>query len=200
MKTNRDQILQDAFILFMQMNYEKASFAKLQEATGLTSAGITHHFGNKLNLFIAVVDKYFLDAQTYSYKFDLQCSTLQEFIDTYIKGIEDTVDRLKDLSQQKSVQEGSRNYYQFLNQACLYYPGFEDKCYSVFQKQYELWKTIIQRAREAGEIRNDVVVEEAANMFHLSYFGLSFEMSFSVGLSPQYLKRHFQYVYNLIKV
>ncbi|MCD7849849.1 MAG: TetR/AcrR family transcriptional regulator [Parabacteroides sp.] len=134
MKTNRDQILQDAFVLFMQMNYEKASFAKLQEATRLTSAGITHHFGNKLNLFIAVVDKYFLEAQTYSNKFDLQCSTLQEFIDIYIEGIENTVDRLKSLSRQQSVREGSRNYYQFLNQACLYYPGFEEKCFAVFQR------------------------------------------------------------------
>ena len=42
MKFNQDKFLQDAFRLFISMNYEKASFSKLAEVTGMTGAGMSY--------------------------------------------------------------------------------------------------------------------------------------------------------------
>lgn len=40
MKTNREKLLQDAFVMFLQYNYEKASYSLLTQATGISKAGI----------------------------------------------------------------------------------------------------------------------------------------------------------------
>lgn len=42
MKTNRDELLKNAYRLFAQMNYESASYAHLTQATGLTKAGMAY--------------------------------------------------------------------------------------------------------------------------------------------------------------
>ena len=55
MKFNQEKFLQDAFRLFMCMNYEKASFTKLAQVTGMTgttfwSAGDMKRHGINMNL------------------------------------------------------------------------------------------------------------------------------------------------------
>ena len=58
MITNREEVLEKAFKVFVKMNYEKASFTEIAKACGLSRAGIIHYFPYKLDLFVAVVDKF----------------------------------------------------------------------------------------------------------------------------------------------
>ena len=55
MITNREEVLEKAFKVFVKMNYEKASFTEIAKACGLSRAGIIHYFPYKLDLFVAVV-------------------------------------------------------------------------------------------------------------------------------------------------
>jgi AcrR family transcriptional regulator len=57
MKTNRDEILESAFQLFMAMNYERVSLQMITKKVGLTKTGIFNYYPTKLDLFIAVADK-----------------------------------------------------------------------------------------------------------------------------------------------
>ena len=57
MITNREEIIDRAFGVFVRMNYEKASIITLARACGLTKTGIVYYFPHKLDLFMAVVDK-----------------------------------------------------------------------------------------------------------------------------------------------
>ena len=56
MITNREEIIDRAFGVFVRMNYEKASIITLARACGLTKTGIVYYFPHKLDLFMAVAD------------------------------------------------------------------------------------------------------------------------------------------------
>lgn len=74
-------------------------------------------------------------------------------------------------------------------QVRLYYPNAEKKIADIFKQNYKLWESAIQRAKENGEIRQDVDVEEAASMFWQVFFGISFEHSFLQGLNIKQLAK-----------
>lgn len=62
-----------------------------------------------------------------------------------------------------------------------------------------LWESAIKRAKESGEIRQDLVVEDIAMLFRQVFFGLSFEQSFLKGLDIKRLARELHFVYSLLK-
>ena len=55
------------------MNYEKASIITLAKACGVTKTGIVYYFPHKLDLFMAVADKYVLQMHEPENKFCRSC-------------------------------------------------------------------------------------------------------------------------------
>ena len=58
MITNREEVLENALRVFAKMNYEKASQVEIAKACGLSKAGLIYYFPLKLDLFVAVIDKF----------------------------------------------------------------------------------------------------------------------------------------------
>ena len=84
MITNREEVIDRAFGVFVKMNYEKASITTLAKACGLTKTGITYYFPHKQDLFIATADKFLFYMQSPTNKFKVDTETLEEFIEEYI--------------------------------------------------------------------------------------------------------------------
>ena len=78
--TNREEVIDKAFGVFVRMNYEKASIITLAKACGVTKTGIVYYFPHKLDLFMAVADKYVLQMHEPENKFAAPADTLAEFI------------------------------------------------------------------------------------------------------------------------
>ena len=91
MFTNRDEVLEKALRIFAKMNYEKASQMEIAKTCGLSKAGLTYYFPFKLDLFMAVADRYVFDTQHSKNKFNFTDGSLSEFIDQYIAGVENTM-------------------------------------------------------------------------------------------------------------
>ncbi len=53
-------------------------------------------------------------------------------------------------------------YFHFLSQVRMYYPGVREKMENTFQKEHELWRTVIQKAKDSGEIKQDTDVKKTA--------------------------------------
>ena len=83
MITNREEVLENALRVFAKMNYEKASQVEIAKACGLSKAGLIYYFPLKLDLFVAVIDKFVFRMQSPSVKFNFQACTLYEFIEQY---------------------------------------------------------------------------------------------------------------------
>lgn len=198
MKTNKAEIYKNAFRLFLQDNYEKVTVVKLEKVIGLSCRGIYHHTKDKLGLFKAVVDTYILEPHKVENKFVLaEDISLRDFLQAYIEGVERTMGYL---SNELGVDSRvfAKYYFQFMFQAHKYYPGFTEKMDAVFEKDYQMWREVIERAKASGEIRKDIATEEIVDMFRMAYMGMSYALAFTTGLDTVRLKRQFEAVYRLL--
>lgn len=201
-KTNRDELLKNAFRLFLQMNYEKASYANLTQATGISKAGMSYYYPTKQELFIAVVDKFLFNLHNPLTKFAQCDGTLDEFIGHFVKGVKNTMEMIVGLVGKKSSGEqpsANADYFHFLTQVAQYYPNAQEKMRVFADREYALWRIAIQQAIANGELKADTDVEGAVMLFRQVYFGLSYEMSFFGGLDTVLLERHLRYIYSLLK-
>ena len=202
MITNREEVLDKAFRVFLIMNYEKASINTLAKACGLTKTGIVYYFPHKLDLFMAVADKYVLQLHDPTTKFAAPNGTLAEFIEQYAEGVTRT---MKHIVEHVSQSDQSNNccpnfyYFHFISQVRMYYPDVKDKLKEVFRQNLDLWTKVIQQAKDSGEIKADTDVPKAASIFHEIFYGQSFEQSFLNGLDTKQLADNFRYIYTLLK-
>lgn len=95
--TNREEVIDKAFGVFVRMNYEKASIIMLAKACGVTKTGIVYYFPHKLDLFMAVADKYVLQMHEPENKFAAPADTLAEFIGQYVAGVAASMKRIVEL-------------------------------------------------------------------------------------------------------
>ncbi len=202
MITNREEVLENALRVFAKMNYEKASQMEIAKACGLSKAGLIYYYPFKLDLFVAVIDKYVFGMQAAENKFRFRAASLSEFIDRYVAGVERTMRKLISL-----LDDGNNPawcsinfyYYHLMMQVRIYYPNVEERIAELFRQDYEFWKAAIQSAMDSGEIRSDLDLDDTAMMFRQVFFGLSFEQSFLRGLDTARLARELRFVYSLIK-
>ncbi len=202
MITNREEVLENALRVFVKMNYEKASQTVIAKACGLSKAGLIYYYPFKQDLFIAVIDKYVFGMQSASRKFNFSYRTMAEFIDQYIAGVEHTMRRLVALlGEGGSPHKCKPNfyYYHLLMQVRLYYPDADKKINEIFMQDYEVWRTAIKAAKESGELRQDLDVDDSAMLFRQMFFGLSFEQAFLKGLDTRLLANKLHFIYSLLK-
>lgn len=203
MKTNRDAILQSALQLFMSMNYERVSLQMIAKTVGLTKTGIFNYYPTELDLFIAVADKYLFNAQDPKYKFATSDGTLADFIEKYIEGVQRTMSMIVELGnirhESMPGQSANAGYFHLFQQVLFYYPDGKRKLNETIQKEYTYWRNAIRHAIENGEINPNTNLDEAVALFRQLFVGLSYEMSLNQGLDTALLKRHFQYIYMLLR-
>ena len=202
MITNREEVIDKAFKVFLRMNYEKASISTLAKACGVVKTGVVYYFPHKLDLFMAVADKYAIQMQTPANKFAEPAGTLAEFIGQYVEGVKTAMNRI--VTQVQCCADDSDccpnfYYFHFLSQVRMYSPGARKKMEDTFQKEHELWKKVIQKAKKNGEIKQDTDVQKSASLFRQVFLGLSYEQSFLNGLNVEELKDKFDYLYSLLK-
>lgn len=66
-------------------------------------------------------------------------------------------------------------------------------------QDYEVWRTAIKAAKESGELRQDLDVDDSAMLFRQMFFGLSFEQAFLKGLDTRLLSNKLHFIYSLLK-
>ena len=203
MKTNREEILQNALQLFMAMNYESVSLQMIARSVGLTKTGIFNYYPTKLDLFIAVADRYLFHVQDPANKFSPSDGSLRDFIDKYVEGVERTmaqIVRLGNIRREKMPgQLANAGYFHLFQQVLFYYPDGKRKLHEWMEKEIRLWRDVIGRSVEHGELRADTDIYEAAALFRQVFIGLAYQMSFSDGLDVGILRKRFLYIYALLK-
>ena len=113
-------------------------------------------------------------------KFQFTAGSFPEFLDQYVNGVENTMNRIVRMLDDGNNPNGcSFNFYycHLLMQVRLYYPNVEKKLAAIFEQNLQLWKSALQKAKENGEIRQDLDVEETASMFWQVFSGISVEQS-----------------------
>lgn len=140
MKTNREEILQNALQLFMSKNYEGVSLQMIAHSVGLTKTGIFNYYPTKLDLFIAVADRYLFHLQDPENKFAPSDGSLLDFIDKYVEGVERTmaeIVRLGNIQREKMPGElANAGYFHLFQQVLFYYPDGKHKLHEWMERSF----------------------------------------------------------------
>ncbi len=194
--TTRERIIEEAFKLFLNHNFEKVSVIDLEKAIGKTRGAIFYFFKNKEELFIEVLDTYIIKMQNPSEKFNVDDNiSLEQFIYLYINGINTTMSKMLSLS----VVNIYKGYFSLYMQASRIYPNFAEIMTRYSVEEINLWEKVINRAVQSKEIK-EVNTKYYASLFRSCFLGLAFDRCLSYGLNTDELLALYQNIYNPIKL
>ena len=198
MKNTKEKIITEAARLFMKQGFVGTSVVDIGNAVGISASSLFSHFKSKEEIYKCTVEKYIMNVQTPQKKFE-DCTTLslQKFIDCYLRIINDSMGMVQNI-----VQEGRRShaqYFYFLLESSLRDEESRDKLINLGQKEIELWESIIKKAQEKGEIRNDIPFETIAETFYYALVGASYSLSINNGATIKQLRQVLNTIYKSVK-
>lgn len=200
-KSHKHELFRVAFKMFILKSFDGVSIPDIEKATGFTRGTIFHYADTKLDLFRQVVEYYVLERQDIDRKIQVadDC-TLRQFIDTYVKGVEQTMETLHDIiGMDVPMRDCSRAYLNMKSQVSVLLPEIHKAFLNAMAKEERLWMEVIARGVENGELRNDVQHAILAKIMMSLFYSRAFQDSLIDGMDPKLLKEEMLAVYEMIK-
>lgn len=159
-QATRDRILDAANDLFYLQGYNATGLDKVIKSAGVTKGNFYYYFKSKEELAIATLDWQLNKVMTDIRENVLikQASPLQTLL-----GILDLIiDRQKE--QQKNGQACGCYFGNFALELSTTSQGVKDKVKEIFNQYLENFKTLLEQAREKGEISENIDPDSASNI------------------------------------
>lgn len=196
MNDSCEYILKTAFSLFITKGYKAVTMSELESATKMTKGAFYHYFKSKEELFFSVIDKYYLSTSL-SFKPD-PSQNLHSFIDSTVALLREKMLVLREITGEKLPDP---YYLTLILEAKKYFPVLEEKIKATFRMQVNQWEKAIVKAKEDGEIRNDI--ESYILAESLTAIGLGITKNFLFNESVENviakLKLQYEQIYRLLK-
>ena len=200
-KSHKRELFRVAFKMFILKSFDGVSIPDIEKATGFTRGTIFHYADTKLDLFRQVVEYYVLERQDIERKIQVadDC-TLRQFIDTYAKGVEQTMETLHEIiGMDVPMRDCSRAYLNMTSQVSVLLPEVHKAFLNAMAKEERLWMEVIARGVENGELRSDVQPAILAKIMMSLFYGRAFQDSLINGMDPKLLKEEMLAVYEMVK-
>lgn len=200
-KSHKRELFRVAFKMFILKSFDGVSIPDIEKATGFTRGTIFHYADTKLDLFRQVVEYYVLERQDIERKIQVadDC-TLWQFIDTYVKGVEQTMETLHEIiGMDVPMRDCSRAYLNMTSQVSVLLPEVHKAFLNAMAKEERLWMEVIARGLENGELRSDVQPAILAKIMMSLFYGRAFQDSLINGMDPKLLKEEMLAVYERVK-
>lgn len=200
-KSHKRELFRVAFKMFILKSFDGVSIPDIEKATGFTRGTIFHYADTKLDLFRQVVEYYVLERQDIDRKIQVadDC-TLRQFIDTYVKGVEQTMKTLHEIiGMDVPMRDCSRAYLNMASQVSVLLPEVHKAFLNAMAKEERLWMEVIARGVENGELQNDVQPTILAKIMMSLFYGRAFQDSLINGMDPKLLKEEMLAVYERVK-
>jgi AcrR family transcriptional regulator len=168
----------------------------LEKETGLTKGAFYHYFRSKEEIYIEVIDKFYIVNCMPRNEEIEKHGTLLAYIDLHLEHIEVTARKLKELTNIDKPDPTS-----LIMEAKDYYPGFDEKLKELGDIIFNKWEMVITRAKVKGEIvsdiESDILAENYIAIDHSLFWyllkGRSIEFAFSM------IKLQYNQLYRLVK-
>lgn len=162
----KEFIVESAYRLFLTKSYEAVSISDICKEVGFTKGALYHHFRNKEELFMAVIDK-FMKVITLG---ELEPGiSLEKYIEEHVKLARQIVDAIQS-SPAKFVPV---NYLSLIIDAFRHYPEYDKANIHLFSTETERIQQVLDHAIQTGEIRGDINTRWMALNFLSISFGLA---------------------------
>ena len=200
-KSHKRELFRVAFKMFILKSFDGVSIPDIEKATGFTRGTIFHYADTKLDLFRQVVEYYVLERQDIERKIQVadDC-TLRQFIDTYAKGVERTMEALHEIvGMDVPMRDCSRAYLNMMSQMSVLLPEIHKTFLNAMAKEERLWIEVIGRGVESGELCSDVQPAILGKIMMSLFYGRAFQDSLIEGMDPKLLKEEMLAVYERLK-
>lgn len=194
MSETREYIIDQAYGLFLSRSYEAVSISEISKAIGLTKGALYHHFRNKEELFMAVIDK---NVKMDALNFDPENITLLSYINLCQEKAQEIVNH----TFSPNPAYISHNLLALFIDAFRHYPGFAEKKESLIQSEIAKNKKVLDVAITRGEIRSGINTSVMAEIFFTINTGVARSLihtNMNQKLAIQQLKEQFQELYKLM--
>ena len=166
MDNTKDFIVEESFKLFLNHSYEAVSISDISKAIGFTKGALYHHFKNKEELFISVIDKYLYLPDVIV---DVETVSLSEYIQLSTSEAEKIIKRLFGFT----LVFAPINYMSMFADAFRHYPGYAELKGAFITNEIEKTRKVLDNAIKSGEIRADINTSLVATNFFSINMGLA---------------------------
>ncbi len=170
MNDSKEHILSVSLNLFLQKNFKEVTMKEIVEKTGLSKGAFYHYFSSKEQVFEEVIKHYYSDFIITNFEKFSQKS-LAEF---YTDCLNEKKKRLS-TSKLKGDNENAvftSNHYFLMFDAMKMLPDFKELRVQQQKKELKAWTKIVETAKQSGEIKSKMGVEQIVKLFIYSAKGL----------------------------
>ena len=193
---SKRKILDVAFNLFAAYSYPDVSYSLLEKATGISRGSMVYYFKNKEGIFRAVIEKYILDMTSNEETTDEDKASLKSFCDKVVANIA----KAKETARKRGIANFSGACLNISRNALQFIPEFRENRLSAQNEEIEMWKGVIENAKQSGEIKADIDAGSLALLFQSVKWGQTLMGVYvPIGVDPETQRHLFDSLYALVK-
>lgn len=205
MNETKERILSVALYYFIKKPYTEVTMSEILNASGLSKGGFYHHFESKEALYHEVIDHFILKTFLKEYghfnsnPYNL---TFCEFVPVYIKSTLEHLIELADTTQGEfKLRIEEVNLYMVMFDMMKHYKGFDKVIDHLHESEIGLFKILIDKSKENGEIKKELDSVTLANHVHTLMHGICVLAMLDEKMEnlENKIKTHFNNFYQLIK-
>lgn len=150
MQSLKEEILNKAFICFLNQGYRACSLKVLEAATGLTKGAFYYYFRNKEELLKEGLERYGTALEELPEEEFSRIGSLKEYIDVVIKEKVRRLEKLQELFHTFIVEE---LYFQLVLEVEDIFPAYRRRIDELSTLRFSRWESMILKAKQSGEIK-----------------------------------------------
>lgn len=171
MTETKEKLLTLAFMEFLKHSYRDVTLEHLVKELGLTKGAFYHHFENKQDLFVKVVDMYL---GSFEELYDRQYNSSLSLVENMMEIVQVSIDRMTRIKEEVPGDVDELNFFGFIMDAMKYYPGFKRKMAGIHKnKEMALYVRFINEAKCNKDIRVSVDSMLLASTFMSLFDGVA---------------------------
>jgi TetR/AcrR family transcriptional regulator, transcriptional repressor for nem operon len=164
MNETKLHILKIAFKLFVQKNFKEVTMQDIVKETGLSKGAFYHYFESKEQLFLEVVNFFYLSDEINDYNV-LRHTSLKDFYLSYIEFLQNFLAYIKRAVDVEEDAYNNINYFTLVFDALHRFPDFKQKSKESHAKDTNFWIEAIEKAITNGEIMPKMPTKYIAQVF-----------------------------------
>ncbi|MDE6094873.1 MAG: TetR/AcrR family transcriptional regulator [Muribaculaceae bacterium] len=170
---SRRRILGIAFRLFASYSYPDVSYSLLEEATGISRGSMVYYFKNKEGIFKAVLETFFYGPDNIEKVHEEEGDSLKRFYNRFVQNVRDNLALLTPYN----IPNPSEARFNIERSAAQFIPGFKKQAEESQIRNGKIWKEVIRKSVESGELRSDINIDAMGELFQAITLGFFYMCS-----------------------
>lgn len=198
MRSLKNEILENAMMLFLTKSYNEVSIKDIQNSVRCSRGVMYHHFKSKKQIFENVIKEYILPA--FSNFSGIPIEKRSTLIDSINSSVEFRVRYIQLFKKNNLKDMSDFHFFKLLFQIGESYEGFIELVNELQVKEANIWAEVVQNAIKNKEIIGTIDINFVVQYFVSLPYGIGLINAFNTsGINCNDIKTHYIQFYNLIR-